>query len=100
LLPGSEPPRLSEINEHPVRGGHDANFIPLGPQSVPLVGTEIVSVVIVSDEGTDVGPGEAILDDIISTIWSRRPRHDHVEGPACFEVSARGSPSDVGAGDS
>jgi hypothetical protein len=36
------------------------NFIPLGPAPVPLVGSEIVSVVIVFDEG----PEEAILDDI------------------------------------
>jgi hypothetical protein len=35
-----------------------------GDSAVPLVGSEIVSVVIVFDEGTDVGPGEAILDDI------------------------------------
>jgi hypothetical protein len=41
-----------------------ANFIPLGPAPVALLDNEIVSVVIVFDEGTDVGPGEAILDDI------------------------------------
>jgi hypothetical protein len=34
------------------------------PVPAPLVGSEIVSVVLVFDEGTDVGPGEAILDDI------------------------------------
>ena len=42
-----------------------ANFFFLGGNpAVPLVASEIVSVVMVFDEGTDVGPGEAILDDI------------------------------------
>lgn len=35
-----------------------------GDPAVPLVGSEIVSIVIVFDEGIEVGPGEAILDDI------------------------------------
>ena len=35
-----------------------------GSLAVPLVDSEIVAIVIVFDEGTDVGPGEAILDDI------------------------------------
>lgn len=42
-----------------------ANFFFLnGSPAVPLVGSQIVSIFIVFDEGTDVGPGEAILDDI------------------------------------
>lgn len=41
------------------------NFFFLGGDAaVPLAGSEIVSIFIVFDEGTDVGPGEAILDAI------------------------------------
>ena len=43
-----------------------ATFYPLNGDTdkVPLIGSTIVSVVIVFDEGTDVGPGTATLDDI------------------------------------
>ena len=41
-----------------------AQFIRLSGDDIDMVGSQIVSVVIVFDEGTDVGPGEAILDDI------------------------------------
>jgi hypothetical protein len=47
-----------------------ANFFFLGnvpassPVVVPLIGSTIVSVAIVFDEGTDVGPGFAVLDNI------------------------------------
>jgi hypothetical protein len=42
----------------------DTFFFLGGAPGVPLVGSGIVSVVMVFDEGTDVGPGEATLDDI------------------------------------
>ena len=43
-----------------------ANFLLLDadPVQAPLIGSAIVSVILVFDEGIDVGPGEAILDDI------------------------------------